>query len=442
MNIQEFVICRNILNTLVNKSVYPENQFNCVVFLYNIVKNCKNKICRNDVLDEDVNNFILDLENNSDRVFFDKWIHEMDKRNKFSDCPIDSIIEPEVPNEFLSYFQTAHNNNSKLLVTQDPKLLKKRSEFLNDHGIQIINIDEANDLVIKFQNKISTEDQVLTETANRITKFRSKKLDLSDYKMFLDQIKDFTENQAEYHSIRESMVKLLKRVKDFYFTFEDMATNLMQQINGIIIDNDYYFVVFDESWDHSESFWSYYLTKINQSANHMNKLVKASNLIEILKTEIINEDNQKDIIFIDDIIGTGNTFIRRFENNLKQEFERLGEDITKHLKLFLISGIGSIESTRLIQQKTPLTRSCIRYGITIRDEDKAFSSNHWVDPNRLSVFKDFLKKLDPKHWNGFFGVEEYLVVFEWNIPNSTLSCLWKNNIKLNEIKWVPLFPRS
>ena len=60
---------------------------------------------------------------------------------------------------------------------------------------------------------------------------------------------------------------------------------------------DYYFVVFDESWDHSESFWSYYLTKINQSANHMNQLVKASNLIEILKTEIINEENQKDIIF-------------------------------------------------------------------------------------------------------------------------------------------------
>ncbi len=442
MNLQEFVIYRNILNTLVNKSVYPENHFKCVVFLYNIVENCKNKICRNDVLDEDVTSFILDLENNSDRVFFDKWFHEMNKRNKFSDCPIDSSIKPEVPDEFLSYFQTAYNPKSKLLVTQEINLLNERSDFLKEYGIHIINIDEANDLVKRFQNRTSTEDQVLTEITTRITKFRNKKLEISDYKMFLDQIEDFTDNQVHYHSIRESMVKLLKRVKDYYYSFEEMATNLMQQIEGIIVDNEYYFVVFDESWDHSESFWSYYLTKINQSANHMNKLVKASDLIEILKTESIDEENQKDIIFIDDIIGTGNTFVKRFENNFKQDFERLGENITKHINLFLISGIGSIESMRLIQQNTPLTRSCIRYCITIRDEDKAFSSSHWVDTDKLSVFKDFLKMLDPKHWNGFFGVEEYLVVFEWNIPNSTLSCLWKNNIKINEIKWVPLFPRS
>lgn len=442
MNFQEFVIYRNILNTLVNKSVYPENHFKCVVFLYNIVENCKNKICLNEVLDEDFKYFILNLENNNNRVFFDKWLKEMNKRNKFSNCELDSSINPEVPDEFLAYFQTAYNTNSKLLVTQDSNLLSNRSIILNDYGIQIINIDEANDLVIRFQNTITTEDQVLTEIANRITKFRNKKYDLSDYKMFLDQIENFTENQAHYNSIRESMVKILKRVKDFYYAFGEVATNLMQQIDGIIVDNDYYFVVFDESWDHSENFWSYYLAKVNQSTNHKNKLVKASDLIEILKSERIDERNQKDIIFIDDIIGTGNTFVRRFENNFKKEFERLGKDITKHINFFLISGIGSIESMRLIQQNTPLTRNCIRYCVTIRDEDKAFSSNHWVDPDKLNIFKDFLKKLDPKHWNGFFGVEGYLVVFEWNIPNSTLSCLWKNNIKLNGIKWIPLFPRS
>ncbi|GAF69223.1 unnamed protein product, partial [marine sediment metagenome] len=56
--------------------------------------------------------------------------------------------------------------------------------------------------------------------------------------------------------------------------------------------------------------------------------------------------------------------------------------------------------------------------------------------------KEFLKTLDPSHCNGFFGTEEYLVVLEWNTPNSTISCLWKNSIKQKGKKWIPLYPRS
>lgn len=442
MSIQELVIYKNILYTLINESAYPENHSKCIAFLYNILECCKNKICRNELLDRDFIIFHQHLQSCKERIFFDKWFKEMNKRKKFIDRQLKSIIIPDISDELLPYYQTAFNTQTKMLITQDPELLIKADEIFQDFGIQTLSIDKANLKVIEFQREKSTEDQILTEVINRISKYRGKELNLSDYMMFLDQIQNFTKNEAHYRSIRNSMVKLLKRTKEYYFTFEEMSEKLNEIIDGIIVDNDYFFVVFDESWEHSDNFWTYYITKINNSTIYRNKMLNASKLIEVLKSEDIDESNQMDIIFIDDVIGTGNTFVKRYEKNLKEELEGMGEEITKYINFYLISGIGSVESMKLIQQKTPLTRNSIRYCKTIRNEDKAFSNAQWADHDELNKLKEFLKTLDPSHCKGFFGTEEYLVVLEWNTPNSTISCLWKNSIEQNGKKWIPLYPRA
>ena len=85
---------------------------------------------------------------------------------------------------------------------------------------------------------------------------------------------------------------------------------------------------------------------------------------------------------------------------------------------------------------------CSNYVKIIRDSDKAFYENIWKNKNNLAELKEFLKSLDPKHWDGWKkdmmekGLQ-YLVVMEWNTPNTTISCLWKETPK-----WKALFPRS
>ena len=160
-----------------------------------------------------------------------------------------------------------------------------------------------------------------------------------------------------------------------------------------------------------------------------------------MNTIEINEDNKQVLIFIDDIIGSGNSYVRLFLNNFNSDYNEIDQLKRNYIRLYLVGGIGSLESKIFISRNTPIIEDRIRYSKVIRKEDRAFYESNWSDSSKLEKFKNFLKILDNDYWNGFGG-QEFIVVLEWNTPNNTISCLWKNNIKINGRKWTPLFPRS
>ncbi|MHA1248587.1 MAG: phosphoribosyltransferase-like protein [Candidatus Helarchaeota archaeon] len=291
----------------------------------------------------------------------------------------------------------------------------------------------------KFNN--GTEDQVLKEICKKIKKYREKTLEISDFKMYLDQIKNFAKDETHYKKLRQCMVFILKRLKDYYFTFNEMAEMINNEILKVLPKENIktYFGLFEGLRPKSNTFWSYFIEKINKSKN---KKIEILNIKEIIKRlENSSIDDEVYIIFIDDVVGTGCSFIKSY----KKEFEPYIKNINiskDKVKVYLIAGIGSIESIDTISNNTDILKDRIRYSKLIRNEDKAFYENSWHNKEDLNLFKNFLKDLDPKYWDGWKpqgkkGLE-YLIILEWNVPNNTISCLWKNAKNRN---WKALFPR-
>jgi len=201
-----------------------------------------------------------------------------------------------------------------------------------------------------------------------------------------------------------------------------------------------YFGVLDNLWNKSASFWSYFIRKnINISGRRLT-ISKASEIIP--KLENYAENQEIFIIFIDDVIGTGKQFTESFKQYFETQFIKLGYNQQKNISLYLIAGVGSTESIESVSQNTLIDKNCIRYSTKLTAEDRAFNKKHWRDEQELNNFVKFLKSLDPLHWDGWKRISsenglEYLVILEWNTPNNTISCLWKDTDN-----WKALFRRN
>ena len=441
MSLQELVIDKNIFQLLINESEDPSTQLNCVNFMGNILECCKNVICSNDYIKQDFEIDESESKNSSFKKFYDKWLKEMKKRRKIIEKDIETEIGIDCNIDDLKYYQTAFNTNDRIFVTQNHNFLDVKNEIFNEYGIRTLNIKEANKQVLEFQHNILTEDQILQEFLQIIQKYQNQPFQLSDLKIFLDQIKFFTPNREDNIVIRECMINILKRVKNYFFTFDDITEMINQQIDEILPEKGYNFVVFDETWDKSNNFWTYFMKKTNQSYNRNIQIFKSSEILDRLNIIEINENNKQVLIFIDDIIGSGSSYVRLFLNNFNSDYNKIDQLKRKYIRLYLVAGIGSLESKNFISGNTPIIEDRIRYSKVIRREDRAFYESNWPDSSKLEKFKKFLKILDNDYWNGYGG-QEFVVVLEWNTPNNTISCLWKNNIEINSRKWKPLFPRS
>lgn len=288
--------------------------------------------------------------------------------------------------------------------------------------------------ILEGQKYDAYEEQVLNELLNRIGKFKGKIIQKSDYQDFLNQFDV---------DLRNSMLKILKRIT--YYAQEEIIDNLTKLIESLPYSSDsrLYIGVFDNLIHHSNVFYSYVIDKKFNINGKKVYNYKTTQLVNKLKR--IPEEQEITIIFIDDVIGTGRQFVRSYNQYFKKDFEAANLHQNENIKLFLVACVGSSESLKYISDKTALNENTIRYHKIIRDQDKAFYKEHWKDPEELKNLKEFLKLQDPKYWDGWkknpddpnLKGLEFLVIMEWNIPNATISCLWKET---ND--WKALFPRS
>lgn len=172
MSCQELVIGTNIFYILVDDSIYPGHHSTCISLLFNIVECCKNKVCKNNAIIKEYEIFDQKTKGCKYRIFYDKWYKEMHKRKKFITRELAANIHPKVQQDYVKFYQTAYNCNSKIFVTQKIDLLKKGEEILKEYGIQTLNIAEANEKVIKFENE-SDVRAIISEGETHTVEFKS-----------------------------------------------------------------------------------------------------------------------------------------------------------------------------------------------------------------------------------------------------------------------------
>jgi len=151
----------------------------------------------------------------------------------------------------------------------------------------------------------------------------------------------------------------------------------------------------------------------------------------------------KSIIFIDDIIGSGDQFKEFFENNMMQDTgtkkEILSQFKEAHIIYFVV--VATEQGINYITQETPLKRENIKCGYLL---PKFFDPNNpiWdkttpiTREECLRICEEYGKKLWPEYPLGFLD-SQLLVAYQDHTPDNTLPILWwKNNGD-----WNPLLKR-
>lgn len=268
-------------------------------------------------------------------------------------------------------------------------------------------------------------NQICIELAEKIPKYKNTDLEASDYMRFLKQFPE---------SLRECAADLLTKIK--FIKFDKMISLILDELSKVVEDpKKAYLISFKNGWQKSQEIWIYFSDK---NTDEKFNIIKAEDLKDLLSK--INSDEDYTLIFLDDVIGTGKQFI----DNFNDECSNIIDDIKKiqlshnNINLYLVSGVGSFKAQRLISKKIEvIDKNSIRFGISITENDLAFSDNNFSDPILKNDMIYFLKNQHPVSWEGYKG-SQYLIVLEWNTPDNTIGCLRKD---INN-NWKALFPRN
>ncbi len=293
----------------------------------------------------------------------------------------------------------------------------------------------SSSFVITHYTFIKMEDDFIGEINSKIKKFKSESYSPIRFKLFLEQFKD--------PEIRFNFLKnILYRVKDYYYTFENMTQDLVKQIKTLPFrdDDELIFIILNELNIKSQMFWTYFMQHYLDFISSNIKIKKSNKIPKFLSK--YTGEHRLFLIFIEDVIGTGRQFIKFYKNDFHNQYIKYKIQKNSLFKFYLVAGIGSEQSYKYISENSILSESHIRYSRVIREKEKAFNKENWDNEEEMEEVKEFLKKIHPKRWGGYKKEDtdkglEYLVVLEWNTPNNTIGCLYKKNNK-----WNPLFLRT
>ena len=279
------------------------------------------------------------------------------------------------------------------------------------------------------------EDDIISEINSRIKKYKDENYNPIRFKLFLEQFGD--------PEIRFNFLKnILYRVKDYYYTFDNMTQDLVSQIKTLPFrdDDELIFIILNELNTKSQMFWTYFVNHYLDFKSR-NIEIKKSNQIPKFLSKYTGQ-RRLFLIFIEDVIGTGRQFIKFYKNDFHNQYKKYKIQKNSNFKFYLVAGIGSEQSIDFISNNSILSESHIRYSRIFRENDKAFNRENWDNEDEMENVKEFLKNIHPKRWGGYMRDDteeglQYLIVLEWNTPNNTLGCLYKKNDK-----WHPLFTRT
>ncbi len=240
-------------------------------------------------------------------------------------------------------------------------------------------------------------------------------------------------SQAPNPELQTALAILLSRV--YLRTKNEIANDLKDVILSSVDSlDDIRLVLFNNVKMKSNELWNNLVPRVL-----MKKIIyiKPEDLMDSFKE--INESQNYFYIFLDDIIGTGEQFLKNFNSDLNHYLSDLLEIKKEHSNVFfkIIAAIGSIKSKKTISENLLLFDfDDIVYKKIIREEDKAFYPKSWQNKMMLENLLRFLKQKHPKDYLGRKECQ-FLVITEYTYPNNTIGCLIYDSKN-----WKALFPRE
>lgn len=163
-----------------------------------------------------------------------------------------------------------------------------------------------------------------------------------------------------------------------------------------------------------------------------------------LRKSILSDEQIKAIVFIDDIVASGNTLI----DSLTILNNDLG-DILEQRSILVVIGVicgiseGIDNSHEFIERCGFGFKTVLKVCDVIDESDKAFGASSTIfeedeKVKALSMARKHGAKLQSRHPLGYQDAQ-LLIVFKDNCPNNTLPIIWGS---ANDPKWLPLFKRS
>lgn len=252
--------------------------------------------------------------------------------------------------------------------------------------------------------------------------------------------------------------KLIKWVENFESDEIKIALDLLRFIE--YIDYDEFFIRIEEQFnqavkniDKNDKIVIYPFGKIGKSSTILTyplKKTKAfklreNNITIIFDIEHLKEEFKSDthIIFIDDFIGTGETFIK----DLKKINYKISQNSIEFKSYKLVSTILMYDGKKYIEDELNILKLNVEIYSELRY--KFFDESHSIYNlyNNGNELKRIVGKYgsrilvgNPNHTPYLpFGYKESqsMIVYFYNTPNNTLSIFWGSNKG-----WNDLFPRD
>ncbi|MEN6554241.1 MAG: hypothetical protein ABFC34_15285 [Methanobacterium sp.] len=170
---------------------------------------------------------------------------------------------------------------------------------------------------------------------------------------------------------------------------------------------------------------STHLAKLFEEENRIEK--KHFRSFESLKS-LTKENGKKDtLILIDDFIGSGNYYVKWYDDN--------HDLLDSFLQVIYMSLIGLKKGIINIEQRNK-TKVLVA---DILDADQQVIDGTLFDPKEKQEIRELLEKYSLRISSEYiYGYDncQLLLAFEDNIPNNTLGIFWKSK------KWIPLIERK
>lgn len=149
----------------------------------------------------------------------------------------------------------------------------------------------------------------------------------------------------------------------------------------------------------------------------------------------VEQLKENDVLFyVDDVVGTGNTFVKYAQKNDKV-IKTLEEDFTAEVKLLCI--VTTVGGKGRLERDYPSMELIGEEKRKAFDVDKScFGSYYRMLPIREFAFK-YGKKIVGKDSALGYENSQLLIIFSHSVPNNSLPIIWKHTEQ-----FIPLVPRS
>lgn len=228
----------------------------------------------------------------------------------------------------------------------------------------------------------------------------------------------------------ESAIKIMGNIQYYDDNrIRTIITKLSNKINSILgdeIENTIFFPLGTSSASSGSMYLYQYRKELRLSENNF----KRDSFENYLRPNT-------NIIFFDDIIGSGNQATRFFNKHLKG----------KSIQCYYFSLLGLECGISYIRNNTQF--KMVIAGEELSSEEMAFTENsHVFNKEEQYIIKPICEKYGNKLYSKYplgYDDTQALIVFPHNTPNNTLPIIWAsddNEAAKAEIQWNPLWNRK